>query len=597
MNNALAAAFEYHEQHCNVIFAKAGTKNEPVAWRRWQYRQQSDADIDREYWYAVRKFESDDLNLAVVLGDASNNRFVLDCESPEAFTRWTRTVTALGYNAPVVATARGGHIHFASTSPVSGSTDYTKTLGFEIRGQKQYVMVPHSRHPSGTFYEWLNKPDMVPVITSTDALPFCNLTFTNPILKAERIKRQWPRLVIKVIGGDEQTIADYGSMSEVDQAVITAMLNAGHGEEAIEHALMSYDSHFKAKTDKYRRDYLNLSIRKAKALGDSTAFKAARQTAATVRVMVLGAPMSGRSRAIRKSVLAAFVGKYERAGGACSFSAREAAESALCSVRPAIKALDYWQSVGVIERLRLAGGEYADTYALHVPKPQMPLNAGNSSESSDCTQITDNAKPVHKGTTTSQWRTCEVVFTFALACDFGVFERRGLGLSARDVYAACVGHELTRRQIAEYTGMSADTVKRMTIRLVEHDLLIRDDSGMTPCFQSRAPDNVNWYALGEGLNTLTLGDERKRRHAAERIVYRRQLATRRQHDVTKVTRTPDVPITIADTTDTSGGTVITTEAADRKRQNHTRRLRINVQYSRSMQEADIREAEIRASTV
>lgn len=140
----------------SVIPIIGGEKKPAVT--KWQPFQTTLADEQQvRDWFDRR----DDLGLAIILGDVSGNLIARDFDIEGAYSAWEMAHPSLARSLPTVATSRGRRHVYCRHPDVA-----TVKLGDgELRGERSYVLVPPSRHPSGCRYEWL-----VP-LTSLDGVP------------------------------------------------------------------------------------------------------------------------------------------------------------------------------------------------------------------------------------------------------------------------------------------------------------------------------------------------------------------------------------------------------------------------------------------
>lgn len=117
--------------------------------------------------------------LALICGPVSGGVVVRDFDDMPAYERWATEHPDLAATLPTVQTARGCHIYFKSDH------DCIKKIGDtgELRGAG-YVLLPPSRHPSGTVYEWLNPlPDGELREIDPESAGLCNADVTPSVLQ------------------------------------------------------------------------------------------------------------------------------------------------------------------------------------------------------------------------------------------------------------------------------------------------------------------------------------------------------------------------------------------------------------------------------
>ena len=90
--------------------------------------------------------------VAMMCGQVSGGLYVRDFDKRESFHSWCVGHPELAAELPTVQTSRGNHVYVVMESA-------TATQSFddgEFRGERNYVVMPPSRHPSGAVYKWIN---------------------------------------------------------------------------------------------------------------------------------------------------------------------------------------------------------------------------------------------------------------------------------------------------------------------------------------------------------------------------------------------------------------------------------------------------------
>jgi hypothetical protein len=81
----------------------------------------------------------------------SGGLYCRDFDETASYEAWKASHPALAAKLPTVRTSRGFHVYARSAKPVK-----TRKLGDgELRGEKAFVVLPPSKHPSGALYEWV----------------------------------------------------------------------------------------------------------------------------------------------------------------------------------------------------------------------------------------------------------------------------------------------------------------------------------------------------------------------------------------------------------------------------------------------------------
>lgn len=204
MTSLLCDALGYHARGLCIIpirHKSAGGK-EPACrrWKPYQSRRPSETTLRR--WFA-----SDDLDgLAVVLGDVSGGVVCRDFDVLPRYERWAEEQPDLARKLPTVETARGRHIYFRH------DIRRIEKLGDgELRGAG-YCLLPHSRHPTGKVYEWVNSlPDgPIPALD-----PFAVGLAQRDTERTERLREQSNR--------ETEAIRSGGNEREIEKAIASTL--------------------------------------------------------------------------------------------------------------------------------------------------------------------------------------------------------------------------------------------------------------------------------------------------------------------------------------------------------------------------------------
>ena len=152
----------YNENKANVVPIKAGTKRPLGRWKKWQKDQQTVEHISSMDW-------NDATGLAVINGPGGWHSIDIDECEDEQFVLRLLDELGLSHEYPwVVKSPNGFHIWVQSEEDPDGvsietheATEACKQI--EIRWSGGYTIIPHSLHPSGDRYRFLNDlPETVP---------------------------------------------------------------------------------------------------------------------------------------------------------------------------------------------------------------------------------------------------------------------------------------------------------------------------------------------------------------------------------------------------------------------------------------------------
>ena len=142
----------YTSEGLNLIPLIHGDKKPAGEWKEHQQRRITKEELDRFFRSGTQH------NIGVVCGAISDNLYVLDFDTEEIFHRFFTKTDGL----TVVKTGRGYHVYFKAESPVK-TLKIHDSEGREIatlKGEGSYVVAPPSRHPSGCYYEFIQRGEI-----------------------------------------------------------------------------------------------------------------------------------------------------------------------------------------------------------------------------------------------------------------------------------------------------------------------------------------------------------------------------------------------------------------------------------------------------
>jgi hypothetical protein len=122
-------------------------------WRRLQERRPRDEEITRMFDHASWVD-----GVAAVTGQASLGLCVRDFDTKDGYIAWAQDHPDLAGRLPTVKTGRGYHVYIRlpkNYGPIYKSWKNGPLKGEILGTPKRYVVLPPSRHPSGTTYQWL----------------------------------------------------------------------------------------------------------------------------------------------------------------------------------------------------------------------------------------------------------------------------------------------------------------------------------------------------------------------------------------------------------------------------------------------------------
>lgn len=145
------------------------TKKPIFGWSRLKYVKLWRLAEDKGRGTLSRFYELGGGGLAVLCGRASENLFVMDCDSHEALDRVRRNLRAQGVDAPVALSGRGGHVYLRCRE---GAIKGVKFDGGELKGEGGYVVMPPTQYDAEIVYRWeKGVPRHIPTV-SKDELAF-----------------------------------------------------------------------------------------------------------------------------------------------------------------------------------------------------------------------------------------------------------------------------------------------------------------------------------------------------------------------------------------------------------------------------------------
>ena len=497
----LAQAMAYHDLGYNLIPLAAGGKTPVGGWRFWQKRPQSAAWVERA-------FTAHSGNVGALGGVTCTPGgrlfpYFLDFDDMGAYRElWPECPPTRR-----VDTFRGGHVWLFAHAPVR--THAYKLHGFEIRATGAYVAAPPSIHPSGLIYEFVD--ELVPVAVA-DVLSFVDLEFDSV---PETFAPNLPRLAQRILRSDEKTLAAYATRSEIDAALVMALLNSGRDLAAIK-ALMdvaTYPSHYRSLPETRRFGWLFGVVERCKAAGNRPEWEQTQLELAAIRGYVVALPAkmvsTVRTGVTDKKTLLAHITTAQRAGKLdYQLSARDGAELAQVTPKTWAIATNRLTFHGWIAKRESAVATCAQRFELARDKiTTLPYSASSvweCSKSVPSPRSHDDAAGV---------------FEFGRRDKQTGLRRGGLGRGPGETWAAlerlgpCALDELQ-----EATGFTRRTIRRHVMKLESLGLV--DFDGETV---SRTALDVQ--DAGTILGTLGIADKRRSRHEAQRAAYRARFGT------------------------------------------------------------------------
>lgn len=144
---AFHLASEYFDRGWGVI-PLSGKRPALSSWLRFQTERASLNEL-REWFRGESQ-----ANIGIVTGKLSG-LVVVDCDTPEDAQYWREQFP----ETPLSVRTGGGGAHFYYRYPAGeeiGNRVGLLSRRIDLRGEGGYVVAPSSKHPNGTFYEWLS---------------------------------------------------------------------------------------------------------------------------------------------------------------------------------------------------------------------------------------------------------------------------------------------------------------------------------------------------------------------------------------------------------------------------------------------------------
>ena len=148
MTEFLESALRYAARGWSILPIGAAKKVALRTWKRYQEQRPDEQQIKR--WFAGPGLHG----LAVVCGPVSGGLVVRDFDTADAYDRWAQQHRILAGTLPTVRTARGYHVYLQASVTSIITVNGNGVQEGELRGAG-YVLLPPSRHPTGTAYQWV----------------------------------------------------------------------------------------------------------------------------------------------------------------------------------------------------------------------------------------------------------------------------------------------------------------------------------------------------------------------------------------------------------------------------------------------------------
>lgn len=178
----VAAAVDYATRGWSVLPIGINKRPSIATWKGCQTHAAKPEDVPG-WFHRVQGVSG----VGIVLGAVSGGLVVRDFDDAGGYAAWAKAFPKLAETLPTVKTGRGLHVYIRCAGVRT-----IKCGDGELRGEGAYVVAPPSKHPSGTYYEWL-----VP-------LPEGDVPLVDPT--AAGLDRKWAGVVeVPSVGETERT--------------------------------------------------------------------------------------------------------------------------------------------------------------------------------------------------------------------------------------------------------------------------------------------------------------------------------------------------------------------------------------------------------
>jgi len=226
--SVLDSALAYHVLGWSIIPIKAGTKK--PGCRKWiNFQTERPSELQLRKWFA----RDGERGMAVILGDVSGGLVCRDFDTMPSYQHWASEHRDLARSLPTVITSRGRHVYFRS--PHRGIRNCGNG---ELRGAG-YCVLPPSRHPTGSLYQWVTPPPAEPLpevdVAAAGLLPERYVTESTE--KTERTEEYRCHREVEVVSGRQGLLAPsctpletgFDELPTVVQSAIIGSLPTGPG--------------------------------------------------------------------------------------------------------------------------------------------------------------------------------------------------------------------------------------------------------------------------------------------------------------------------------------------------------------------------------
>ena len=541
-----------YEMGMNVLPLVYGKKKPCMSWERFHT---SRLHLTHEK-YGLHAVFTGQCNIAVLTGKASDNLAVIDAETMEAFEWHIEQCKAHGIPLFTSLTGNGGHIWLRTAEGEANCISPGVMHDCEFRSGNGYIVAPPSLHPTGVFYEWHIQETASPPVVSIHDIDWFVDSDGNPIALELRPHTSRKRSTLS-----EKPI--YIPLSRRSQEYLWNGGTFPKGIRNLSAFSTACDFNGNGISEEEARDKI-VPIAKASGLPSDeahqiikNAYSRPREPARKNRPIRLKWQLAaaflftnkwkGRTGSTDRAVMLAFVERARLGGnenGTFRASYRELADAARCSVTTVQNAIKRLKSAEAAPFICYAGLDkiskatiwrFSD-YVISQGKESISFLQLDNHSYQHCIDINN----LFSGTLLRN----KIGLSNSVPIDINsdALERGALGKTGMLVYQTmlAVGKPLTTKEIAEYSGLTINQVRRALSgvkRGDKHNGGWLSKSGIVNrqgrrWIAYKASDEELDERIANPAGKLGAGEKRKKTFARERAINlgRYVLSTRMKYD-------------------------------------------------------------------
>jgi len=428
-------------------------------------------------------------NIAVMTGRLSANLFVLDCDSWESFATIGKELAQHQIQPWIRNGCDGGQYWLRCAD---GEIVNENRGDMQILGNRLYTLAPPSIHPCGMVYEWISREADLPPVVSIAEMAFLGLQLARSQPQPHR-EHVLPAVAHRVLV--DGNTDGYEGNSEAEYAACLSLICAGHSDADIAELFKVFGPphYLKAGDRNFRRQV----IVKARAWHEAHPMPMKANITTVDHLPYVSwatkRPWPGRSGGIDRAVYLALCERM-RMERRTPFraSVREVAELAAVNKETVSKSLHRLEENGYIQHKNETEHSHARMYLLLMP----------SNGEGECVMARTSLSP------TGVYAT----HTIRDLSGHDVWRHGGLGKSAKACWEMLSQRNATVAEIAEATGRSLPTVRRVLKALQLHGMADETDG----TWSASAADSEHLDSVSIAYGTQGRGVKQKHKHVDER---------------------------------------------------------------------------------